>query len=335
MRTFLKKNVFPWIIRLAPWGVAIGVLYWLFTVYPIDNIQDAISLINPLYLLLLGALYAGFGWFMDSYGIAHTLSRFRGKHVTWQSILPARASSYLIGMINYAGGQGALAYAVKRGYGIPLPESLAIFLLLGVVDIFWAVTFVFIGSFFVDFHILGVDLVPTIRGLGYVTYAACIGHLIFWCMHWEDRIRGPRIQKIFAWMREKKLFRVFHEATLLDYTKIALLRVPIHLALVGCVYVVMTIFHAHVPLKIIFYKIMLPVLVGVIPISWGGVGTSNKALVDVLAPHTSLLPSAGTDLSPEQVLLALSLAWMGTNYLFKLIIGLLCLPKTKRQVVKT
>lgn len=330
MRTFLKKNCWPWAKRIGPWLVAAGILGWLFQQYPISQLYKAITLANPVTYAIFAVIYALIIWTTDTYSLAWLISRF-DKPIRWTAILPARAASYLMSLINYGAGQAMLGYTIKRIRDIPLGDILAAFLLLTAADFVWIVTLAFIGSFIGEqHHILGVNVAPMVQGIGALTYAAVALHLIFWRMHWEDRLQGALWQRGFAWLRKRSLFRIFHVATLRDYATLFLSRAPIHAMLVLSVYILVPIFQASIDLKHCLGSIPVAVLIGVIPISWGGVGTSQVAMVDLMAPYVTLRSSAAAAVSTEELLLAMGLVWMFTNYFLKFLLGIVFLPRVSK-----
>lgn len=331
MRTFFKKSYFFWAKTLLPWVGATVVLAWLFKIYPINQIFNSIRLANPWGVGGLAIGYFYFIWRLDTFGVGYTISRLVGHRIPWREILPIRAATYPLSLLNYGAGQAAFAYTLQRRYRIPAGDLIGFFTLLTAADFFWVITLAFIGSFMGEHRVLGVDLTPTVRLISGATYAFTAAHLLFWCLHWENRVRGAAWQRAFQWLRAKRLFRVFHEATLADYLRLGLLRLPIPFTMTVVLYFVAHLFHAHVSLTAILGNVPIAALIGIIPISWGGVGTSNKALVDLLTPHLLLSPDITASVSVESLILAMSLVWMFANYLLKLGVGLWYLPRLQRM----
>lgn len=331
LRIFLEKNYFFRAKTLFPWVVAAAVLTWLFKIYPINQILSSVKLANPWGVGGLAIGYFYFIWRLDAFGVGYTISRLVGHRIPWREILPIRAAVYPLSLLNYGAGQAAFAYTLQRRYRIPAGDLIGFFTLLTAADFFWVITMAFIGSFMGEHRVLGVDLTPTVRLIGGTTYALITAHLLFWRLRWEDRVRGAAWQRAFQWLRAKRLFRVFHEATLGDYLRLGLLRLPITCAMTIVLYFVAHLFHAHVSLTAIVGNVPIAALIGIIPISWGGVGTSNKALVDLLTPHLLLSPEVAASVSAESLILAMSLVWMFANYLLKLGVGLWYLPSLQRM----
>jgi len=84
-------------------------------------------------------------------------------------------------------------------------------------------------------------------------------------------------------------------------------------------------FDAGIPFMAILSNIPLIFFIGALPISPGGLGTSNAALIELLKPFVSSpVVSAGV-LSAGELLFSFSLAWMFVNYIMKVMIGVVSL----------
>ncbi len=311
--------------------MAAGVLYWLFQIYSIDQIVKALSLANFWGIGFIAVAYFFVIWLIDTAGVSALLLRFTGIPYDRQ-MLTARAASYPLSLINYGAGQATFAYFLQRLYRMPAGDIIGLFSLMTAVDLFWIVTLAFVGSFIGEHRILGVDIAPTVRIVGAVLYTATIAHLCFWLMHWEERVKGKMWQKLFGWLRQKQLFRIFHEATLRDYIRLALWRFPIVCLIVFAIYFAVWFFQGHIPMIAAVGNVPIAILIGVIPISWAGVGTSNKALIDLLAPHLTAVSITAGIVTAEEMMLAVSLLWMLTNYLCKILIGLCFLPSIQTRM---
>ncbi|MBI2344118.1 MAG: flippase-like domain-containing protein [Deltaproteobacteria bacterium] len=334
MRLFLEKKCGGLALRVLPWAIAGGILVWLFRLYPIDQIANAFKLANLFNFFAFALFYFAAVLAIDTFGVSALLTRF-GHPATGRTVLPLRAATYPLSLINYGAGQLSFAYYLRRRLQIPVGDVIGLFTLITVMDLVWVVTLAFFGSFIGHHAILGVNITPTVRLVGIITYCLVAAHLLFWLMHWENRLQGRSWQHAFAWLQRKRLFRIFHVARLGDYCRLALWRAPIHLLLVISIYVIIHAFHGTIPFLAAAGNVPIAILIGVIPISWGGIGTSNKALIDLLAPHVALLPTATHPVSAPELILAVSLLWMFTNYLFKLLIGLLTLRHVQSTTKKT
>lgn len=310
--------------------MAAGIFAYLFHVYPPSQIWSALRFVQLGVFIPFAVGYFLVIYLTDIFSMTRVLKRF-GYDVPFRDIIPARGATYLIMILNYGAAQASFAYYLKKTYRIPIWEALSVFFFMAVVDLYWIVTLAFAGSFFQDYHIKGValkDFVWLVFGIAVLVF---ILNYLFW--------RGPLYRKlekknfkILEWIRNKDVFRVFKEATLGDYFRLAWLRLPIHVSLIISMYVVLTMFGVTVPFLAILGNIPLVVLVGTLPITPGGLGTSNAAMIKLLSPHLS---GAIFDhgFTPAQLLLAASLLWMFSNYLLKTLFGILCLNFVSKELL--
>lgn len=263
---------------------------------------------------------------LDTYTVGYFVRRFC-RPIAWRELLPYRAASYPLSLINYGAGQAAFAYALKKHYRVAVGDVIAIFTLFAAVDFFLVIAMAFMGSFAGEHILMGVEIAPTIQLVSYVTFALVAAHLAFWLMHWEDKVRGKFWKRLFAWLKRKSLFRIFHEANFRDYLTLALLRLPVPLMVNFMVFFAIRFFHAKITYWDLLVNVPVAMIVGTIPISWGGLGTANKVMVDLLGPKLTLLPGAAGTVSAAELILSMSLLWMLGNYLFKMIFGLIYMSR--------
>lgn len=314
--------------------MAAGILYWLFQLYPLPQILKAVSMANPWGFGVLALTY--FLWILviDTLLVAWCLARFT-RPVPMRELLPARLATYPMALINYAAGQAAFGFFLQRTHKIRPGNVIGLFTLIVAVDLFWVVTFAFIGSFIGEHKVLGVEIGPSVQLVAAIAYALVIAHLVFWLMHWENRVKAKFWKRGFAWLRRKSLFNIFHQARLKDYAIAVALRFPLHAALVMAIWCLMRTFGGTIDLLPTLGNAPIAVLIGVIPISWGGIGTSNKALVDLLEPHVTLsTETMAAGVSTAELILAASLLWMLANYLIKFLLGICFLPRASRIIGK-
>lgn len=320
--TKLKKTV--------PWIVAAGIFAYLFYIYPPSKIWEALQYVRLSSFAPFAFGYFLFVYFVDVVSLSQVLKRF-GFGVSIRELIPARGVTYLLFVLNYAAGQAGFAYYLKRTHQMPIWEALSIFFFMAVIDLYWVITLAAAGSFFQEYRFAGIELRGFVWLMASLAYLAFALNYLFW--------RGPLYKKmergngrIFRWIRTKDIFRIFKEASFVDYLKLALLRLPIHIALITSMYVVFQTFGVFAPFVNILGNIPLVTLVGIIPITPSGMGTSNAALVELLTPYlTSPIFSQGT-VTASELLFAASLLWMFSNFFFKVLTGLFCLQKVSLKL---
>lgn len=313
-------------LKLAgPWVVGIGIIVYLFRLYPLSTVFEAAKNVNLIGFSSFALFYFFFIFAIDTWVFSRVLTRFHHP-VSFKELLPARAVTYLIMILNYGASQGAFAYYLKRTKQVAIFEVLGTFALIALIDLYWLIGMAVIGSFFQDFQIHGVHLAPTVRMVGALAAVALVAHLIYW------RYFSAKPWRATKWLREKKLFRIFHEAHLRDYAAIALMRTPIHVCIIACLYVVLLTFDAHVPFITILGATPIAFILGVLPISPSGLGVTNGALVELLQQHIqSPLIDQGLT-TGAALILAASLLWVFANMALKAIVGALYLLRVSKDL---
>lgn len=312
---------------LLPWLAAAGIFGWLFYIHPPQKVWGALQLVRLPIFIPFALGYFLLIYFADVFSLSRVLKRF-GFKVPMRDILPARGVTYLIMVLNYGAAQAGFAYYLKRTKRIPIWEALSIFTFIGFIDLYWVFTLAFVGSFFQEYRIGSLPLKWILWGL---TAAAAI----LFCLNlafWRGTAAKKKKWKIFEWIRSKDIFKLFKEATARDYLKVALLRTPIHVSLIISSYVLIQTFGAYCPFLPILGSFPLVMLVGILPITPGGLGTTNATMVELLYPYVTLI-GAGK-VTSQELLLAASVLWMVSNYFLKVLFGMICLKKVSKDLFK-
>jgi uncharacterized membrane protein YbhN (UPF0104 family) len=328
------KKLFNKIKQIAPWVVAALIFVQLFRTYPPSRVIEALRYVNIVWFVLFAAAYFGFIYLVDSLCMKKVISDF-SHPVTLSDMLIARGVTYLIMVISYPASQAAYAFYLKRKYSIPIFQAIGIFLFIVFIDLMWIITLAFVGSFFQDNIIAGVDIGHTVRIIALIAYAAAFVWITFW-RRWIERafkwnIKVGFIEKI----RHRRAFFMFNTARMRDYIKVVVMRIPIHATIIMFMYVVLKTFNADIPFVKILGNIPVVFLIGTLPITPGGLGTVNAAMVELLSPYiTSPSISAGL-VSAKELMFACTLLWMFANYAFKVILGTVLLKKVSKNLFKS
>lgn len=318
-----------------PWGIAAWIFFALFRHYPPHQVLAAISHVHLPAFIAVATGYFFYVLFMDTAGTAWIFSRFTRK-VTMRDLLPARAATYPLSILNYGAGQAAFAYYIQRKRKIPVRDVFAVFMFIIAADIYWVITLAFIGSCIRHVEIGGVVLNPIVRTVALAAFAALILHIAFWRIGRKRFFTQlPGWSRLMGWLETKHLVRIFREATMVDYCRLALFRMPIHLMFPVAFYVVVLLFNAHVPFWQLFGSIPVVLLIGTIPITPGGLGTTNAAFVELLHPFLSVPTDVVGTISPRELIFAMSLLWMFANYFQKALFGVIFLARMSKDLRKS
>jgi len=314
------KKILKYIKLLAPWCVALGIFAYLFHLYPPEKVWQTIKYVNIPAFAAFAIVYFLFMYAVDSWSMQKVISRF-SHPVKLGSIFAARGATYLIMILNYPASQAAFAYYLKRRYGIPIFEALGIFLFIVFIDLLWLITLALVGSFFQEYSVAGVDLGAMIRTVALVAYIFTFVWLSFW-RRLPEKIIGRHIKiPIIEGLRKRRVFHIFNQASVLDYLKTGAMRAPIHFTIIMFMYVVLATFHVSIPFVKILGNVPVVFLIGTLPITPGGLGTTNAAMVELLYPYLTGSIFADGKISPQDLIFTATLLWMFANYLMKGILG--------------
>ncbi|MBI2082651.1 MAG: flippase-like domain-containing protein [Deltaproteobacteria bacterium] len=307
---FLKKTV-PWLIVLATF-------YYLFKKYPLDQVIQAARHINFSLFISYSITYFVFMWIVDCWSLARLFSRF-GSSTLVREVMPVRLATYLIMVLNYSAAQGVFAYFFKRAKQVSFSKSSSLILFITIIDLYWTITLAFIGSCLASPLVQGHQLSYLISIIWSAATAGLISLNFFWKLpaHW----------KLMQWLQKRELFHAFHQANIKDYLFTMITRLPMHLAVNTIFYFVAFSFGAHLPfVKVIMYLPII-ILIGALPITPGGLGTTQLAAVEFFQNDIQGKIIDQGLVTPAELLLAMSLAFVFFNYFLKALSGSFFLKK--------
>jgi hypothetical protein len=251
---------------LLGWAVTLAILAYLFHTIPLARVIEATHSAKnwtiPALVFLIVAIYLA-----DSLAIRETFRWFVAP-LTYGEVLVVRGTTYLLALVNYTLGQGAIVYFVNRTRGIPVLRGTAAVLLIMGTNLLVLLLLASLGM------IMSPDLPPELR---YIVFAGYLGlsvyiALIAWKPHW---------------LKRRPLFDVLLAAGLKGHLKAMLVRLPHILALLVFTFTTLAAFGIVIPIqKAIFY---LPIVyfVAVLPISFQGLGTSQALMIHFFASYST------------------------------------------------
>lgn len=329
----MKTSLKTFIKALFPWLVAAGLFFYLFNKFPPRQVLASLQHVSLPWFLGFGLAYFLTILLLDNWVLSRVLSRFAAP-VSFRELLPARCVSYLLALVNYNAGQAGMAVYLKRTRGLSFFKTLGCIFFVTVVDLYWVIAMAFAGSFLMDIHLQGFQLQDWVRRVAGIALIAFVLHLAFW-RGWFGKIVPAKLHfGVGDWLRGKHLFQPFHHATVADYFKIALARFPIHAAIVSSLWFLIRFAGGTVSFRDVVATVPIVLLIGTIPLTPGGLGATQLALVELLKDHVVPPPAAHGSVGPAELLLAISLAWMILNYLLKAIAGLIFLRGGSRELFK-
>ena len=219
-RRALLAHAVPWLITLA----CFAFLY---------RKIDAVAGPERSPLAYLGEVFAGVPWLswlalMLPYSLlfllVDTLVLWRAVNwfnapVPYVSLLPVRASAYILSILDERVGKGAIALYVNRAHGVPGWQVGSSMLFIMFCEFFYLLSWALIG------YALEHERLPA--GFGALPWIAAGALLFFAAFVWW--FRAPRVP-FGAALRQRDLLHAFRQARPLQYATIVLLRSPAMIA---------------------------------------------------------------------------------------------------------
>lgn len=258
----------------------------------------------------------------DTLVLKVAVKRFHGP-VRYRHLLPVRAASYIVGLLNINAGRGALTLFIGRLLGQPSLQigSTVIFLVL--TEYMHLVAWASLGII-----LFGSELT---RPLLWVPPATATVWLLLFAYKRAGRSvdfePGPRTKAsiIGRWLAAPwsgQLLRTFRLAPARQYVQIVILRAPIFFVSLCLHYFAAPAFGVFIPFSHMVTLLPIVFMVAALPITATRIGTTQAAWILLFG-----------DVAPAERLLAFSLAAHLTFLGVRALLGIVLLPWAYRDLV--
>ena len=241
--------------RILPWAVTLGLLFHVFHGMSFAQMKTALgsaaSWTVPVLALLVLGVYLG-----DSFAIWKTFGWFVTR-LSFREVLVVRGATYLLALVNYTVGQGAIVYFVNRSRGVPLLRGTAAVLLIMGINILLLLVFASIG--------LLVAPEPALRKIMFGAYGALA---VYSCL----LVLRPR------WLTSRPVFDVLFAAGVSGHLRALLVRVPHLSVLMVFPYTSLRAFGVRLPLSQALVCLPIIYFIAVLPISVMGLGINQLTM---------------------------------------------------------
>jgi hypothetical protein len=288
--------------RILPWVVTLALLFYVFRSISFTQILTAFGKAEvwtvPTLVVLLFGIYLG-----DSFAIWKTFGWFVTR-LSFREVLVVRGATYLLALVNYTVGQGAIVYFVNRSRGIPLLRGTAAVLLVMGTNILLLLVFASIGM------LIAPDLPPSLRKIVFGAYAAAGLYFVLLVLR-------P------SWLTSRPIFDVLFAAGISGHLRALLVRIPHISVLMVFTYASLRAFGVLLPAKQAILYLPIIYFIGVLPIAVMGLGTTQVTMIYFLS---SYVPGAAHD--PAKAVAAITAASLGAQAVALVIqsaIGIFCM----------
>jgi len=311
--------------KYLPWVVTILIFIYLFKRIPVDEVIEAGLKADFLPYLAISVFGILFGFFWDGVVYSFIFNRF-GTPVTFRGMLPVRGAIYLLMVLNYNVGQGGFALIMNRWKKMSISRAASVVIYTMFVDYYVLLTLCLAGAFLLP----GVDLAKFFDRSkeGDLVRFVVISWAVFMAHIWFYRRFLPRTER-FQWVKNTEVLSAFREAPTVRYFQIIFLRVIGSAVGIILTYFALITFGLRVP--ILELTVMLPIvwLIGSIPITVMGLGTSQAAMIWLIA---RVAQGAGGPAEIDATVLAFSLLGSILHHIGLFIIGAVCISQIPRSI---
>lgn len=327
----LNSNLKKIIKKLSPWIFTAIIFGFLFKSIPAAGVIQSIKLANLPLFVTYSVLYFAVMMLIDCLGLQWALKRFSASVSFGETIL-MRGATYLLMLVNYNAGQGAMSLYLHKTHGAPVFKTLGTVFFISMIDMSILLGPAVITALNVNIEFEGKPLNHLILKAGLLTYSIFILWILFWKLLKSPSGSFFLQQKWIRFFYEKPLFDTFKEADWVDYVKIITLRIPPLLLVAGSFFFWSHSFGIPLPLTDIFVYSPIILIAGTLPITPGGVGAVQALCIKLFQDQTTSQMPTNSLVSAAQTILAASLLWGMANAVLKLLFGLYCLSKKSRTL---
>ncbi len=302
--------------RYLPWAITAGCFAFLYSRIDaaaaregssaLPYLAEVFSRVSWSRWLLLMVPYTTFYFLVDSAVVWRVINWFNAR-VSYGDILPVRASSYIISILNEQVGKGAMALYLHRREGVPGWQVGSSMLFIMFCEFYYLLTWALIGTGLR----WGEALHPAFRSIPWIALAA----LAFFVLH-VLYFRGTILPTSKA--RDRDILRAFRLGNPWHYAGVVLMRSPALLAAV----VVYTL-----SLRLFGLPADFGQMLGVLPLIFFGAATPG--------PMRAVAISMWVLLYPERPAEAAAFGLVMHNFFifFNATIGLLFLRRANREIL--
>jgi len=219
-----------------------------------------------------------------------------------------KAASYLLAILNYAIGAGAVSVLLHRRTSLSLADAAGVVLLIGLFDL---------GSLLVSATVCTLLVGSTGAGVRVAGVVGAIASIVIGFVV----LRAPQPMGPLDRLRQLEIFRAARTVSAGCLLRLGALRAAFIATFILLAWTTMNAFAVFVPALELVMKVSLLLLVSAIPIAVAGLGTGQKVFVELFAGH-----------APSETLLAASLTLSFGLIVSRAIIGGLFAREFTREV---
>ena len=284
--------------RLLPWLIATMITGFLFM--RVDYLQffEALKLARISVYIPLITFFILIWFIIETYNL-QSLYRYFGHHVEYSTMLSIRGATFLLMIINYGLGAGAIAMYLKKLFGVSLLRSTGILFFYMVVE----------SSGIALMAVAGFLLAGDSSGIEPWVFYLAGGLFIFYNIEILVLKYIPALGFLKRFVNSSILLPV-RESTISTYAGICLQRMAYFMTFVIFFYFAVRAFHMEIPFLTLTALVPIIFFIGNLPVTPFGLGTIQAAMLYFFRDYGA----------PANIL-AMSLVYTVSLMIFRAIIG--------------
>ncbi len=263
--------------------------------------------VNWVTLIAILVPYSLVFFLLDSVAVWRTVNWFNAR-IRYRDILPVRASTYILAILNEQVGKGAMALYLQRREGVPGWKLGSSMLFLMFCEFYYLLAWATFGWSQNKATLpAAFDAIPVIA----------VGALLFFVVFYLF-FRGVLLPGVK--LRDKQIFYAFREGRLHHYLTIVAIKSP---ALLTAVFVY------DIALRLFGVELSFTQMLGYLPVVFFGAGVPGPMRAVAITLWVVLLPDHAGEMA------AFAIVMHNFFILFNAAIGLLFLRRTQRELFGT
>jgi hypothetical protein len=301
--------------RLLPWVITAACFAFLYTRIDAAAARQGSSAIPYLASvfervdwwrwLALMIPYSALFFLIDSLVVWRVINWFNAR-VAYADILPVRASTYILSILNEQVGKGAMALYLNRREGVPGWQVMSSMLFIMFCEFYYLLFWALVG-----YSLRWNELPEAFRALPWVAVFAVVIYVVWWLY-----FRGTLLPR--SGLRERHLLHAFRQAQPWQYLVVILLRSPALLTAV----VVYTI-----SLRLFGVEVGFLEILSVLPLIFFGAATPGPMRAVAISMWVLLFPEHPAEMA------AFGLVMHNFFIFFNAAIGLIFLRRANRELL--
>jgi len=287
-----------WARIVVPFVVSAAFIVWVLQGRDLEAVWRALTPRVALWFVPGLLAFLAITLYIEAVCIVVVVRDYHG-HTHLYEAAKMKAASYLLAILNYALGAGAMSILLRRRSTLSLADAAGVVLLIGLFDL---------GSLLVAAAVCSLMLGS---GGGAGVRMAFVAGAVALIVVGFVVLRAPQRMGPLDRLRELELFRAARTVSALCLARLGVLRAAFIGSFMGLAWTTMNAFDVQVPWLELVVKVSLLLLVAAIPIAVAGLGTGQMVFVELFQAH-----------APSETLLAASLTLSFGLIVSRAIIGL-------------